>query len=102
MKGVTVISAFFRRGRPCGRPGWGPSRAPLRVPALYPSGDLRGCRKDGDISLDIRPYFSYKPPISLIEGRFREAFVKVERVRRLRAGLAIPLPGGFGAPPGRH
>ena len=52
--------------------------------------------------LDRSRYFRYTPPISLIEGRFREAIPKAERVRRLRAGFATPLPGGFGTPPGRH
>jgi hypothetical protein len=61
-------TAYFRRGGPFGRPvghRGRPREAPLRFPALYPSGDLRDCHRSRDIFLDIRPHFSYKPRISL-------------------------------------
>jgi hypothetical protein len=48
-------------------------------------------------ALDNRLCFSYKSNrISLVEGRFLDAILKVERARRARARSRKPFAGGSG------
>ena len=51
--------------------------------------------------LDRRRYFRYNYQSRSSRGA-SGCDPEAERVRRLRAGFATPLPGGFGTPPGRH
>ena len=52
--------------------------------------------------LDICPYFSYNPRISLIEGAFLGGKPEKRSEGGARARICSPLPGGSGAPLGRH